>query len=94
MNLQISFDGGEHGFGDRRAIPFLEKDGRYWGPPADDAAALRELERLRLAGARYIAFAWPSFWWLQHYGQFHRQIRAQFQCVLENQRLVVFKLRD
>ena len=77
-----------------RVLPFLEKDGLYWGPPADDTAAWRELERLRLAGAGYIAFAWQSFWWLQHYGQFHRQIRAQFQCVLENQRLVVFKLRD
>src|SRR6185503_7056038 len=30
-----------------RAIPFLEKNGEYWGPPADDATAIRELERLR-----------------------------------------------
>ena len=33
-----------------RAIPFLEKDGQWWGAPADDETALRELERLRQAG--------------------------------------------
>ena len=27
----------------RRAIPFLERDGRYWGPPPDDAVAINEL---------------------------------------------------
>lgn len=32
------------------AIPFIEKDGQWWGAPADDEAALRELERLRQAG--------------------------------------------
>ncbi|HVH69757.1 MAG TPA: PIG-L deacetylase family protein, partial [Candidatus Dormibacteraeota bacterium] len=31
----------------RCSIPFLEKDGRYWGKPTDDATAIRELERLR-----------------------------------------------
>jgi len=48
----------------RRVLPFLERDGAYWGPPADDVTAIRELERLRAAGARQIAFAWPCFWWL------------------------------
>src|SRR5262249_55270180 len=33
--------------GDRRPVPFLERDGEYWGPPPDDATALREFERLR-----------------------------------------------
>src|SRR5262245_19862865 len=32
-------------------LPFLEKNGQYWGPPPDDDAAIRELERLREAGA-------------------------------------------
>lgn len=75
-----------------RIIPFLEKNGAYWGPPADDNAAWQELERLRAAGASHIAFAWPSFWWLQHYAEFHRRLREAFPCVLANERLIVFKL--
>jgi len=75
-----------------RIDPFLEKDGRYWGPPADDETAWRELERLRQAGACYLAFAWPSFWWLQHYAGFAQRVRDAFACVLEDEQLVVFKL--
>ena len=75
-----------------RAVPFLEKDGQYWGPPADDATAIRELERLRAAGATRIVFVWPCFWWLKHYAGLHRHLREQFACVLEDDRLVVFNL--
>jgi SAM-dependent methyltransferase len=75
-----------------RAMPFVEKDGQYWGPPSDDATAWQELERLRAAGATHIAFAWPSFWWFGHYAEFSRRLRESFPCVLENERLVAFKL--
>jgi hypothetical protein len=76
-----------------RAIPFLEREGQYWGPPPDDATGIRELERLRQAGARYIAFAWPAFWWLDCYLGLHGHLRSRFPCLLENDRLVVFGLR-
>jgi SAM-dependent methyltransferase len=76
-----------------RVVPFVERDGQYWGPPPDDATAWRELERLRAAGATHIAFAWPSFWWLKHYAEFSRRLREKFPCVLENERLVVFRLQ-
>jgi hypothetical protein len=75
-----------------RVLPFLEKDGVYWGPPPDDATAWRELERLWRTGASHIAFASPSFWWLEHFEEFACRLRAQFPCVVENERLVVFKL--
>jgi SAM-dependent methyltransferase len=75
-----------------RVIPFLEKDGVYWGPPADDGVAWTELERLRAAGASHIAFAWPSYWWLRHYAEFHQRLRDVFRCVMANERLIVFKL--
>lgn len=77
-----------------RALPFLEKNGEYWGPPADDETAVRELERLRQAGAAWIAFTWPAFWWLEHYKIFHRHLRSNFACALENNELVVFRLRQ
>jgi predicted O-methyltransferase YrrM len=75
------------------AIPFLERDGHYFGPPPDDATAIREVERLRDSRATFIAFVWPAFWWLQHYSEFHRHLRSSYRCVLENDRLVVFALR-
>jgi predicted O-methyltransferase YrrM len=77
-----------------RAIPFLERDGRYFGPPADDGTAIREVERLRHSQAAFIAFLWPAFWWLQHYRAFQNHLRASYRCVLENDRMVVFDLRS
>ena len=75
-----------------RAIPFLERDGQYFGPPADDASAIREIERLRDSSATFIAFAFPALWWLEHYSVFHDYLRASYRCVFENHRLVVFDL--
>jgi polysaccharide pyruvyl transferase WcaK-like protein len=77
-----------------RVIPFLEKDGQYWGQPADDGTAIRELERLRQAGAGFMVFAAPAFWWLEYYAGLHAHLRSKFRCVLENDRLVVFDLRS
>jgi len=77
-----------------RAIPFLERNGEYWGPPADDATAIRELERLRRAGARFIAFAWPAFWWLDHYSRFGAHLSKKARCVLKDDKLAVFALQD
>jgi len=74
-------------------IPFLERDGQYWGNPANEETAIRELERLRQAGARFMVFGWPSFWWFEYYVGLDRYLRSQFRCVLENERLVVFDLR-
>ena len=76
----------------RNSLPFLEREGHYWGPPPNDETAIRELERLRQSGARFLMFGWPTFWWLEHYGAFHRHLRARFGCVVENDRLVVFDL--
>jgi len=76
-----------------RAIPFLEKDGEYWGPPANDAQAIRELERLRKTGVCYIAITWPSFWWLEHYAGFHRHLHKRFRRILKNGLLTVFELK-
>jgi hypothetical protein len=77
----------------RRAIPFLERDGRYWGPPPDDEIAIRELKRLRQSGASFMVFGWPAFWWLDYYAGLRSYLRSRFRCLLENERIVVFDLR-
>jgi glycosyltransferase involved in cell wall biosynthesis len=79
--------------GGRRVLPYLEKGGRYWGPPPDDETALEELRRLRAAGAGFIAFAWPAFWWLEYYEGLYAYLRANFPCILNNDRLVLFDMR-
>ncbi|HVN89451.1 MAG TPA: class I SAM-dependent methyltransferase [Candidatus Binataceae bacterium] len=76
----------------RRALPFLERDGRPWGKPLDDATAIRELERMRTAGADAVVFAWPSFWWLNYYSEFQRYLRSRFPCVRENDCIIAFDL--
>jgi len=78
-------------FQGRRVWPFTERDGLYWGPPADPATAAPELERLRTAGAQFIAFAWTSFWWLDHYEDLDRELR-QRACVLNTPRLRIYRL--
>ena len=76
-----------------QALPFLERDGQYWGRPADDKTAIEELERMREDGARFIAFAWPAFWWPGHYAGFYSHLKERYRLVLESERFVIFDLR-
>jgi glycosyltransferase involved in cell wall biosynthesis len=85
---------GTRAIADREILPFLEHAGEYWGPPADDATAIAEVERMRREGAEFIAFAWPAFWWLEHYAGLVDHLRGHFGRLLENDRLVVFDLRS
>ena len=78
---------------DRRVVPFLERDGQYWGLPPDDQTAIGELERLRESGANFIVFGWPAFWWLDYYSGLGNYLSSRFRCVLKNSRLVAFDLR-
>jgi glycosyltransferase involved in cell wall biosynthesis len=78
----------------RRPLPFLERGGEYWGSPPDDATAVRELERLRSAGASFMVFGWPTFWWLDYYADLHQHLRSNYRCTLRNELLIVFDLRS
>lgn len=78
----------------RQVYPFTEHEGRYWGPPANDEAALQELNRLRERGADYFAIAFPSFWIIEQFPQFAAHLRQEFACRLEGDDVLVFQLRD
>ncbi len=80
-------------FAERRPIPFLEKNGEYWGLPADDATAIHECERLRRAGASFIIFAPSSFWWLKHYTGLAHHLRSHYVCAREENQIIAFDLR-
>jgi hypothetical protein len=81
-------------FSEGTAIPFLERNGQYWGPPEDDAMAIREFERLWRSGATFLVFAWPAFWWLDYYKGFHDYLRSRYGSTLQNERLIIFDLRE
>jgi polysaccharide pyruvyl transferase WcaK-like protein/SAM-dependent methyltransferase len=80
--------------GSRQVIPFVEKNGEYWGPPADDVEAIQEFNRLHQLGAEFIIFGQPAFWWFDYYTEFARYLRARFACVSNSDRLRVFDLRN
>jgi glycosyltransferase involved in cell wall biosynthesis len=78
---------------DRHTIlPFLEKNGTYWGPPATDADAIKEFEKLKRHKADYLVFAWSAFWWFDYYKEWRDYLVDQFQCIFKNSRLIVFAL--
>jgi glycosyltransferase involved in cell wall biosynthesis len=93
----VLIDDGQWGDGEiasrRHAIPFLERDGKYWGRPSDDETAIHELKRLEQAGAAFVVVAWPAFWWLDVYASLHGHLRSRWDCVLENDRLKIFRRR-
>lgn len=78
---------------ERKAIPFMEKDGEYWGPPENDKTAIDELERLRTEGASFAVFCSPAFWWLDHYSGLRQHLESDSRRIFANERLVVYDLR-
>jgi predicted O-methyltransferase YrrM len=73
-------------------IPFLERDGEYWGSPDDDGTAIRELYRLHQSGARFFSVLWPQFWYFDCYPQLAVYLDANFKCLLRNDRIVLYDL--
>ena len=89
----------EQGFGkqfgaEHRCLPFLQREGEYWGAPPDDQTARVEFDRLlKKEAPAYIVFGWPAYWWFDYYSKFADYLRSTFRCVMENERLTVFDLK-
>jgi hypothetical protein len=80
------------GFSRRNPIAFLEHDGEYAGPPANDTEAIQELEKMRKRGAAFLVVLWPAFWWLDYYKEWNQYIRSRFNCIAQNKRVIIFDL--
>lgn len=79
----------------RERIAFLERDGQYWGPPADDETAIREFEVLRTNRApTHIVFAWSCFWWFDAFPGFTRYLETRYSRVLQSQSILAFDIRS
>lgn len=79
---------------DRQISPFTERNGVYNGPPEDSQSAMDELHRQRDSGANVIAFAWPAFWWLDHYLDFTAHLRRHFREILRTENWIAFELKE
>jgi glycosyltransferase involved in cell wall biosynthesis len=72
----------------RLPMPFLEKNGYYYGAPPDDETAIRELERMRGDGVKTIVFGWPAFWWLDVYPGFAAHLKSKYREIARNDDLI------
>ena len=75
-------------------VPFVERNGAYWGPPADDDSAIRELIRLQRQGIDYVVFGKPAFWWLEYYARFRDYLNSSADCCHNDELLIVYRLRN
>jgi hypothetical protein len=68
--------------------------GTYSGhSPANDREAIEHLESLRAAGADYLVIPATSFWWLDHYRQFHEHLTVRYPVALrESETCLIFSL--
>jgi glycosyltransferase involved in cell wall biosynthesis len=78
----------------RISLPFTDRDGQYWGPPSDSAAAILELEAKCEAGAKYLVFTSSSFWWLDYYSKLNEYLASRYHYILHNERVIVYLLSE
>ena len=78
-------------FNGRTGWHFLRNDkGVYAGHhPADSAAAIQAIERLRAAGARYLVIPQVALWWLDHYAGLREHLERRGRLVASNDRTAV-----
>ena len=71
------------------------KSGGYAGHhPADSAAAIAQLEKLRRRGGQFFALPATAFWWLDHYREFAAHMTESFTEVFRHESVgVIYDLR-
>lgn len=73
-------------------FPQNEK-GEYAGYyPADSAAAIGQLEALRMKGADYLLFPNTTFWWFDHYKEFHKHLEQHYSCFWRDEYCLIYRL--
>lgn len=71
-----------------------QDDGEYAGyHPADSAAAIKHLEKVRKDGADYLLIPSTALWWLDYYDDFRDHLESKYvRVVTPKDTCVVFKL--
>jgi SAM-dependent methyltransferase len=83
-------------FNGRTGWHFLRNEqGLYAGHhPADSAAAIQALERLRANGAAYLVFPQVALWWLDHYAGLREHLDRHGRVVVRDDRTAVIYALD
>jgi Methyltransferase domain len=83
-------------FNGRTGWHFLRNDkGLYAGHhPADSAAAIAALKRLRAHGAGYLVFPQVALWWLDHYAGLREHLDRHGRVVVRDERTAVIYALD
>ena len=90
--------------GDERLVAFIgrtgwhflrNEQGLYAGHhPADSAAAIEALERLRADGAGYLVIPQVALWWLDHYAGLREHLDRHGRVVVRDERTAVIYALD
>jgi hypothetical protein len=76
-----------------QTLPFLEKEGIYWGIPENDAVATTEFLRMINDGIDFVAVGFPCFWWLTHYPEFERNLRQKTESLRESNSVKILRVK-
>jgi len=79
-------------YAERHGWHFLEKDAIYEGNPRDSRQLIVDLESLRSRGATHLVFTTNTFWWLQYYSEFARQVSLSATLMTATPQFEIYKL--
>jgi pyruvyltransferase len=68
-----------------RALPFVERQGQYWGPPGSAEEAIAETQRQAARGAHWMIIAWPMLWLLETFPAFSRHLDEHYHIRHESE---------
>jgi len=80
--------------GERRGWHFPQGNQREYAGfhPRDSAEAIRNLELVRRHGGEFLVFPEPSFWWLDHYREFHEYLQQKYAVAYSDQCCLIYDL--
>lgn len=78
----------------RNFIPFPAENGVYMGAPLNDEAAIRLFrEAVLQSRPQFVVVGWPSYWWFDVYPGFNNYLRSEYECVLEDEEVVILRAK-
>lgn len=79
-------------YGERKGWHLLQKDGIYYGDPADSESAISNLRELREKGANYLVFSSNTMWWLDLYPEFKEYVHANSALIAATSQFQIYRL--
>lgn len=72
----------------------MEKGGTYYGPPDTAADAIAQIRDHHARGARYLAFVWYTFWWLEFYGELTEWLALNASDINHSPQSRIYRLNE